>query len=178
MSAAVRWVPICWRDSSRAPAAPCASLNAMLPMHGLGSFALGAGAKAHSRGEFNKALRYWRFASRAGLRQADLQIGELYEKGRGVHSSPVDAVHWYRRAAQRNHVEAQFRLGRLLIQGGKNYSIHKWMNSAAKQHQAFSDSVTAALFPRGLELAVDAQQAVEWLTKAAEGGHIVASAML
>ncbi len=61
-------------------------------------------------------------AFRQSRRRAGRQsyIGELYERGEGVLSSPVDAAAWYRRAAVKGHVEAQFRLGRLYLRGGRH----------------------------------------------------------
>jgi TPR repeat protein len=62
-------------------------------------------------------------------------LAELYEKGEWVSSDPVAAGHWFRQAADQEHPEAQYRLGRLYDQG---IGVHQdfvlgylWYNLAA-----------------------------------------------
>ena len=86
--------------------------------HKLGARFLRAGLDAYANGHYAKAMRSWLLASRCGVQDASLYIGELYERGEGVLPSPVDAAAWYRRAALKGHAEAQFRLGRLYLRAG------------------------------------------------------------
>ena len=58
----------------------------------LGAWSLRAGLDAYANGHYAKAMRSWLFASRLGVQDADLYIGELYERGEGVLPSPVDAA--------------------------------------------------------------------------------------
>jgi TPR repeat protein len=41
----------------------------------------------------------------------------MYEKGRGVEKDAVQAVHWYRKAAEQGHVNAQHNLGCMYFSG-------------------------------------------------------------
>ncbi len=144
----------------------------------LGAWSLRAGLDAYAKGHHAKAMRYWLFASRADAQDANLYIGELYERGEGVLASPVDAVAWYRRAALKGHLEAQFRLGRLYFRGGRHFGFDRWLQGPVRDCPEFADRVTSAFFPEGHELAPDAAAAVEWLTRAAEADHPVAAALL
>ena len=38
-------------------------------------------------------------------------LGLIYAMGRGVAKDQVEAVKWYRKAAEQNHAEAQYNLG-------------------------------------------------------------------
>ncbi len=134
----------------------------------LGGRSLRAGLDAYAKGHHAKAMRYWLFASRADAQDANLYIGELYERGEGVLASPVDAAAWYRRAAVKGHVEAQFRLGRLYLRGGRHFGFDRWLQGPVRDCPEFADRVTSAFFPEGHELAPDAAAAVDWLTRAAE----------
>ncbi len=147
-------------------------------MQKLGAWSLRAGLDSYGKRHYAKALRSWLLASRCGVQDGNLYIGELYERGEGVLPSPVDAAAWYRRAALKGHAEAQFRLGRLTLRGGRHYHLDRWRQGAAKDHPEFADFVTSAFFPEGEELAPDAPQAVDWLTRAAEAEHPVAAALL
>ena len=62
----------------------------MLGARKLGAWSLRAGIDAYAKGHHAKALRYWLFASRADSQDANLYIGELYERGRA--SSPVPST--------------------------------------------------------------------------------------
>ena len=46
-----------------------------------------------------------------------MQLGAIYERGRGVPVDAVRAVDWYNRAAKQNDPQAMFRLGALAEQG-------------------------------------------------------------
>lgn len=46
-----------------------------------------------------------------GDAQAQYLLGSTYEAGRLVPKDQMEAVKWYRKAAEQNHPEAQFKLG-------------------------------------------------------------------
>ena len=58
----------------------------------------------------------------------------MYEKGRGVKQDYVEAVKWYRKAAEQGHAKAQFILGGLYLLGEGvqvNKSLAKeWLGKA------------------------------------------------
>ena len=47
----------------------------------------------------------------AGHAQAQDNLGEAYEEGLGVHQDYVEAVQWYRKAAEQGLANAQYNLG-------------------------------------------------------------------
>ena len=47
----------------------------------------------------------------AGDAESEVELGLRYEKGEGVAKDEVEAVKWFRKAAEQNFAEAQFDLG-------------------------------------------------------------------
>ena len=58
-----------------------------------------------------------RTLAESGSKQAQLRLGELYERGEGVLQSFVEAVRWLRRAAEQGSVPAMRRLGEIYLTG-------------------------------------------------------------
>ena len=136
-----------------------------------------AGLDAYAKGQYAKAMRFWLFASRAGAQDANLYIGELYERGEGVLSSPVDAAAWYRRAAVKGHVEAQFRLGRLYLRGGR---ISASTDGSRDRSGTVRNSPIGSrrLFSRGSGTGRGRVGCGGLATRAAEADHPVAASLL
>ena len=75
------------------------------------------GLTAARNGDFATALREWMPLAEKGDATAQINLGVMYEDGRGV---PVDyrrAVKWYKRAAEQGDVRAQVNLGLMLANG-------------------------------------------------------------
>jgi hypothetical protein len=53
----------------------------------------------------------------AGDPQAQYQLGNAYADGRGVKADYVEALQWWRRAAQRGHAKAQNEVGVAYVHG-------------------------------------------------------------
>ena len=49
----------------------------------------------------------------------------MYAKGRGVRQDYVQAVQWYRKAAEQGNVEAQHNLGAVYVNGQGVHQDHK-----------------------------------------------------
>ena len=77
---------------------------------------------------------------RAELRPGPIHLGVCYADGRGVAKDEVEAVKWYRKAAEQNDAEAQFNLGVCYANGqgvAKNEAeAVKWYRKAAEQNHA------------------------------------------
>jgi len=72
-----------------------------------------------------------------GDAQAQADLGQLLEKGRGAKVDYVEAAEWYRKAAEKGNPDGQHRLGMLYAQG---YGVpkdpieaYKWLAIAAGQ---------------------------------------------
>ncbi|MBI1943806.1 MAG: sel1 repeat family protein [Betaproteobacteria bacterium] len=72
---------------------------------------LEAGAEAARAGDYQTALRQWRPLAERGDRDAQFNIGLLYENGLGVARDDAEALAWYRRAAELGDAGAQYNVG-------------------------------------------------------------------
>ena len=67
-------------------------------------------------------------------------MGVCYDKGLGVVNDEVEAVCWYRKAAEQGHAKAQFNLGNSYYKGeGVEKDIReaaRWYAKAAEQGHA------------------------------------------
>ena len=92
-----------------------------------------------------------RARAEVGVAEAQYQLGQVYEGGRGILGDLVLAVKWYRLAAEQGHPEAQYELGRR-YNGGRNLPSDDeqaafWYRRAAAQgharaHQAIGNPVS------------------------------------
>lgn len=124
---------------------------------------------------FDKKLKL----AKAGDVEAQLTVAEAYEKGTQTKASKVEAAKWYRAAAQQNNAEAQFRLARLLHDGGDGLKkspdlAFQLYESAARQGHAMAENWLGYCYQRGLGTVRRDEAAVEWYGKAAAQGLAVA----
>lgn len=95
---------------------------------------------------WHKAAEHYRFLAEAselvfelgfGNPEYQYKIGECYKFGKGVNEDKVEAIKWYRRAAEKGNAKAQWRLGEHYYNGDgldKNYEeAIKWYSKAAEQ---------------------------------------------
>ena len=129
------------------------------------------GEAAYAGKRFFSALRRWRAAHSAGSSEAAFRIAELYVKGEGVQRNLAEAVKWYRRAAERGHSRAQFRLGLVLLNGAQGGGVAKWHSAASARDAELAQRNAEALFPSGFEVRPDPDEALRWLDEAARNGE-------
>ena len=107
--------------------------------------------------------------------EAQYNLGLLLDKGRGVVQDKLQAISWFRKAAEQGYAKAQFLLGILYDQGlsvPQDYKLAlEWYQKAAEQGYAKAQYNLAALYDEGLGVAQDYTQAVFWYRKAAEQGY-------
>lgn len=72
---------------------------------------------AYDRADYKSALRVWMPAAEAGDAEAQVNVGEIFEKGLGEAPNYQAALVWYRRAAEQGNGRAEFNLGTLYEQG-------------------------------------------------------------
>jgi S1-C subfamily serine protease len=101
------------------------------------SEAFSRGWSAYDAGQFDDALRIWQALADQGDVNAQINLGALYDNGRGVPEDPATAVKWYRLAALRGNRQAQYYLGLMYAKGrGVPRDISaatEWYRKAAKQ---------------------------------------------
>ena len=99
-----------------------------------------AGESAEAAGDHSAALANYQRAADMRHREAQCNLGHLYEKGLGVAKDAVIAARWYRAAADAGFAKAQNNLG-ALYDGGEGVGVDHgaaafWYEKAAAQGNA------------------------------------------
>jgi len=80
---------------------------------------------------------HWRQAADRGDANAQNNLGNAYENGRGVEKNAAQAASWFRKAAEQGYAAAQFNLGRMYQQGRgvekDEAKAASWFRKAADQ---------------------------------------------
>jgi len=102
-----------------------------------------------------------------GDRDAENNLGVLYEEGRGAPADISQAIYWYRKAARQGLATAQTNLGRLYAQGRgvpKDYAVAKsWFQKAAEQGDADAMGNLGRVYGEGDGVRPDAVEGLKWL---------------
>ena len=119
------------------------------------------------------ALAAVRVRAKKGDASAQVVLGEMYAEGRGVPKDDVEAVKWYRKAGEKDDVDAKWYLGLMYQYGGDGVpkdetEAYKWYLLAGAQgcvsaHRSIDmieDDLTPAQRAEGQRLAR------EWKPKA------------
>lgn len=72
---------------------------------------------AYDRANAASSLRIWLEDAQKGAPEAQVKVGEIYEKGLGGLADPKLAAEWYLKAAEKGNSEAQINLGYLYEKG-------------------------------------------------------------
>jgi TPR repeat protein len=99
------------------------------------------------------------------------RLGSQYERWAQDY---VEALKWYRKAAERGYFEAQFELGEMYANGKgvakDDVEALKWYRKAAEQRYATQFNHLGAMYYDGEGAPEDAAEAVEWYRKLTEQG--------
>lgn len=108
-------------------------------------------------------------------KEAQYNLGVLYEKGEGLRTDLQAAVYWYEQAAHQNHANAQYNLGYLLLEG---FGIHKdpiqalaWLEKAANQGHAHAEYQLGCAYLEGKGVPRNQPLALTWLERAHAHHH-------
>ena len=71
----------------------------------------------YDRADYKTALRVWLPTAEKGNAEAQVNVGEIFERGLGDEPNYEMAIFWYEKAAAQNNSRAQFNLGTLYEQG-------------------------------------------------------------
>jgi TPR repeat protein len=116
-----------------------------------------------------------RFKAEHNDPEAQYNLGLLLDKGQGLAQDKLQAISWFRKAAEQDYAKAQFLLGILYDQGlnvPQDYSqALKWYQKAAEQGYAKAEYNLAAMYDEGLGVGQDYTQAALWYRKSAEHGY-------
>ncbi|MEO7297526.1 MAG: tetratricopeptide repeat protein [Verrucomicrobiota bacterium] len=103
------------------------------------------------------------------------QTGAKYSFGRGVPQDHAEAVKWFRKAAEQNHVMAQSSLGYCYDAGegvAKDYvEAVKWYRKAAEQGHHFAQHNLALCYTTGQGVKQNYEEAFRWYCEAVKSGE-------
>jgi TPR repeat protein len=146
--------------------------------------ALQEAVAAVQRKDYPAAVRLLEPLARAGVAQAQMQLGLLHYHGHGVRESDARAMQWFERAARQGLAEAQYQLGNMYAFGLAEVAADtdayrvaaQWYFEAARQGHAQSQYSLGLLFLTGSGVTPDAGEAARWMERAAAQGHVQARA--
>ena len=110
----------------------------------------------------------------AGDAEAQTELGERYEDGRGVEQDYAAAVSWFRRAAEQGHAPGQSALGFMYSRGRwvrrDEEEAVRWYRRAAEQGDARGQHHLGVMYSDGRGVGQDYGEAVWWFRRSAEQG--------
>jgi TPR repeat protein len=123
-------------------------------------------------------MAMFRSLAQSGSAQAQLRLAQMYERGEGVLQNFVEAVRRFCNAAAQSSLPAITRLGEICLTG---LSAPQTATPAALpdlERDDDPDSLLKQLYPEGLAVRADPEQAALWNSIAAQAGDPVAQARL
>jgi TPR repeat protein len=107
-----------------------------------------------------------------GDAEAQYELGRRYYDGEGVAKDTLEAVKWFRKAADQGHAFAQTGLGRCYGEGVAKDQVEavKWYRMAAEQGLAQAKVNLGVYYRDGVGVAKDEVEAARWFSKAADQG--------
>ena len=120
-----------------------------------------------------KLLADLRAKAEKGDAKSQYKLGCAFSLGDfGVAKDKVEAVKWYRKAAEQNHASAQCNLGGCYVDGEgvakDEVEAVKWYRKAAEQADAVGQFNLGCCYLNGQGVVKDEVEAVKWYRKAAE----------
>jgi S1-C subfamily serine protease len=140
------------------------------------------GWQAFEAGDYAQALSIWQKLAEQGDNNARINLGIMYDHGKGVDPDPHQAATWYQIAGAGGHAAAQFNLGLMYTEGrGVEQSPVKaayWLLQAAEQGLADAQYRLATHLHTTQGIPRNSEVVQHWLSMAAAQGHSDAVAML
>jgi TPR repeat protein len=105
------------------------------------------------------------------------KIGDMYVTGAELPKDPIEALKWYRKAADVGNEKASVMVASLLLADGRNATpdenaeARQRCEDAAKRKFPPGAYCMALIYRRGLGVAKDPVESAKWLGRAAELGH-------
>ena len=118
----------------------------------------------------------------AGDAEAQTELGERYEDGRGVGRDYAVAVSWFQRAAEQGHAPGQAALGFMYDTGRgveqDDAEAVRWFRRSADLRHARGQHNLGVMYREGRGVERDYEEAVRWFRRAAEQGNALGQASL
>jgi TPR repeat protein len=137
-----------------------------------------AGLEAYRRRDYATALLIFRQFADLGDADAQVYIGVMYEKGKGVPQDYASAMKWFRKAADQGYASAQYIVGDMYDKGlgvTEDYAAAlKWFRKAANQSYAPAQTNLGFMYSIGQGVTLDLVQAHMWYNLSAAKGNKIA----
>ncbi|EEH52858.1 uncharacterized protein MICPUCDRAFT_52819 [Micromonas pusilla CCMP1545] len=125
-----------------------------------------------------KMLEWYQKGARLGNTECERMLGCLYFLGVGVERNLDTAMQYFEKAAAKGHAAAQNGVGRCHYEKGRYEEAFKWHTKSAAQGYTNAEINLGILYEDGLGVTKDISKAIEWYTKAAEKGVVIAAKCL
>ncbi len=116
--------------------------------------------------------------ARAGDAQAMVALGLRFERGEGVAKDEVEAVRWFKNAAESGHGSGMFNFGLALSEGRgvekDEVEAVRWFRRSAEAGDALGKGSLGTMLLEGRGTAKDEVEAARWLREAAAAGDALA----
>ena len=137
-----------------------------------------AGVDAWERGDFAKAVAEWRDPATKGDADAQFNLGQAYKLGRGVPMDLKQAEAWYKKAADRGHVQAADNYGLVLFQDNRRDEAMPYIRASADRGEPRAQYVLGTAMFNGDIAEKDWVRAYALMTRASAQGLPQASRSL
>lgn len=125
-----------------------------------------------SQKDYKQAVRYYKLATRHQDAQANLMLAYCYEKGLGVQRDIKEARKNYLLAAESGLVEAQYRLGCILMTAFEHSDAVKWFEKAADAGHPDAFFKLGYCYEFGHGVPGNQAKAIELYQSAADRGNV------
>lgn len=135
------------------------------------------GRSQYKKQLYGEALDNFKNAIKTGVAYSDRlldcnTVGHMYQYGEGIEKDEIEAVSWYRRAAELGYAEAQYNLGFMYYYGkGVKQDLgvaFKWFSLSAEQGNKEAMLDIAYMYKLGKGVSVDNIEAFKWYRRLAE----------
>jgi len=129
-------------------------------------------SSAFAADDFQAALK----KAGQGNAQAQYDVAVIFFKGELVKEDHIEALKWYRKAAENGHAEAQFNMFSFFQWGWERAQLPKdgvqafvWLKKAADNNHPSAQDWLAGFYERGERVEKNPQEAEKWYSKAVVG---------
>ncbi|MDM7955426.1 SPOR domain-containing protein [Blastomonas sp.] len=137
-----------------------------------------AGVDAWERGEFDRAVAEWRDPAAGGDADAQFNLGQAYKLGRGVPMDLKLAESWYKKAADKGHVQAADNYGLVLFQDNRRDEAMPYIRASSVRGEPRAQYVLGTAMFNGDIAEKDWVRAYALMTRASAQGLPQASRSL
>ena len=124
----------------------------------------------------DKSFGEYSSLAKQGDAEAQLHLGNMYKKGKGVPKDYKEAVRWYRKAAEQGEAVAQYKLGEMYYSGYgvPEYDLKeavRWYRKAAEQGYVRTQYTLGVMYRDGEGVPKDLVASYAWLNISAAQGY-------